>query len=144
MNKRLLKKIRLACSLSQEELARALGVSTKTIYRWESGESSPSRQSIKDLAKYLYPRSKSIMPISVYSKFCTLRRDAIVEVGRAIRAGELIRLTTNIIKCADCDERATQYDHRDYTKPLFVDPVCQSCNFKRGFAVETLPHIWKV
>ena len=34
--------------------------------------------------------------------------------------------------CADCGEKAVEYDHRDYTKPLAVDPVCRSCNTKRG------------
>ena len=31
--------------------------------------------------------------------------------------------------------RATQYDHRDYNKPLEVTPVCPSCNGKRGAAI---------
>jgi len=34
--------------------------------------------------------------------------------------------------CMDCGEPATQWDHRDYFKPLDVDPVCQPCNMKRG------------
>ena len=34
--------------------------------------------------------------------------------------------------CADCGEQATEYDHRDYTKPLEVDAVCKLCHKKRG------------
>lgn len=34
--------------------------------------------------------------------------------------------------CVDCGKRAHDYDHRDYSKPLEVEPVCRSCNLKRG------------
>jgi hypothetical protein len=37
--------------------------------------------------------------------------------------------------CVDCGARAEHYDHRDYHKPLDVQPVCRSCNFHRGPAV---------
>lgn len=37
-----LKALRRARSLSQEALARELGVSVRTVARWERGESSPS------------------------------------------------------------------------------------------------------
>jgi DNA-directed RNA polymerase subunit RPC12/RpoP len=33
--------------------------------------------------------------------------------------------------CVDCCEPAQCLDHRDYTKPLEVEPVCLSCNFYR-------------
>ena len=36
------------------------------------------------------------------------------------------------IKCVDCGEIATCYDHRNYYKPLDVEPVCYSCNQQRG------------
>ncbi len=32
----------------------------------------------------------------------------------------------------DCGEPAECFDHRDYTKPLQVDPVCNQCNIERG------------
>ena len=38
-------------------------------------------------------------------------------------------------KCVDCGANATDYDHRDYNKPLDVEPVCRSCNIRRGNAV---------
>jgi len=42
------------------------------------------------------------------------------------------------VKCTDCDNKAQVYDHREYSKPLEVDPVCKSCNMKRGPAIEVL------
>jgi hypothetical protein len=39
--------------------------------------------------------------------------------------------------CCDCGADAKNYDHRDYTKPLEVDPVCFSCNYKRGPALDS-------
>lgn len=144
LSRKLLRRIRANCGLSQEQLAQELGVSAKTIYRWERGESSLSSDSFKSLARFLYPRSASILPPSVYSEFCELRRNAADLVRRAIKKGELVKLSTGDVGCADCGSAATQYDHRDYTKPLSVDAVCQSCNFRRGIALATLPRIWKV
>ncbi len=34
--------------------------------------------------------------------------------------------------CTDCGEQARFYDHRDYSKPMMVEPVCWSCNIRRG------------
>lgn len=34
--------------------------------------------------------------------------------------------------CVDCGAQALDYDHRDYNKPLEVEPVCRPCNKKRG------------
>ncbi len=39
----LVKEIRRQLSLSQEDLARALGVSFATVNRWENGKSQPSK-----------------------------------------------------------------------------------------------------
>lgn len=39
--------------------------------------------------------------------------------------------------CADCGAQAEQYEHRDYNKPLDVEPICKSCNTKRGSATWT-------
>lgn len=38
-------------------------------------------------------------------------------------------------QCTDCDVQATEYDHRDYNKPLDVAPVCHKCNLRRGRAI---------
>lgn len=55
-------------------------------------------------------------------------------VAAAIRVGFLPHPTS--CKCADCGMQATEYDHRDYNKPLEVEPVCRSCNFARGPAIQ--------
>ena len=51
-------------------------------------------------------------------------------VRRAVKRGELQPATA--FACVDCGKPAQCYDHRDYSKPLDVVPVCHSCNHKRG------------
>ena len=43
-----------------------------------------------------------------------------------------IKPITESTKCVDCGKPAEMYDHRDYYKPLEVNPVCRTCNTKRG------------
>lgn len=57
-------------------------------------------------------------------------RCATAKVHGAIKRGKLPSPKT--LTCADCGGHATEYDHRDYSKPLVVEPVCHSCNQKRG------------
>lgn len=52
------------------------------------------------------------------------------EVARAIALGRLLPATS--FRCADCPAWADEWDHRDYSRPLAVDPVCRSCNCQRG------------
>lgn len=52
------------------------------------------------------------------------------KVRRAIARGQLMPVAGKT--CVDCGAQATVYDHRDYSKPLDVQPVCRSCNMKRG------------
>lgn len=51
-------------------------------------------------------------------------------VAKAIRDGYLARPST--LTCIDCGQPAEVYDHRDYNKPLTVEPVCHACNLNRG------------
>jgi hypothetical protein len=61
-------------------------------------------------------------------------------VCRAIKRGDLPHLTDSIVTCVDCKvRRATNYEHRDYAKPLEVDPVCRTCNVLRGPAQISRP-----
>lgn len=55
---------------------------------------------------------------------------AISEVSKAVKRGELVPATHFV--CTDCGAPATEYEHRNYRRPLDVDPVCRSCNIKRG------------
>lgn len=56
---------------------------------------------------------------------------AMYAVSRAIKKGDLPKLD-GTIACVDCGKPACDYDHRDYSKPLQVEPVCRSCNLLRG------------
>lgn len=53
-------------------------------------------------------------------------------VWTAVWQGNLPNLRWEDVPCVDCNKRAQHWDHRDYLKPLEVDPVCASCNKKRG------------
>lgn len=54
----------------------------------------------------------------------------------AVQMGRLPNLKEKFVRCADCDARAIEYDHRRYSEPLNVDPVCRAHNMKRGFALD--------
>lgn len=61
------------------------------------------------------------------------RAHAAVQAG--VRNGLLPSLKAGEYACTDCGGVACEYDHRDYSRPLEVAPVCKSCNRKRGTAV---------
>ena len=58
---------------------------------------------------------------------------AMAKVRTAVRRGDLEHISSQL--CVDCGSQAKHYDHRDYDKPLDVEPVCISCNHKRGKAL---------
>lgn len=62
------------------------------------------------------------------------QHQAYTYVRAAIKADVLPDLTLGVYACVDCGGVATQYEHRDYRFPLVVEPVCKSCNLKRGRA----------
>lgn len=62
------------------------------------------------------------------------RWKAIAEVRKAIRRGALRH--PKLLLCVDCGRQAFDYDHRDYSRPLMVAPVCRRCNVLRGPASE--------
>lgn len=51
-------------------------------------------------------------------------------VAKAIRSGDLPH--PRGLVCVDCAGEAVEYDHRDYSLPLVVQPVCRKCNARRG------------
>ena len=85
------------------------------------------------------PKIKSSLCVGC---FYFARKTAAFIVHRAVCLGVLKRLSKAKVPCRDCGARAIHYDHRDYGKPLKVDPTCQSCNFKRGTAKLTV-HSYK-
>ena len=54
------------------------------------------------------------------------------DIHKDVKRGILPRPST--LNCVDCGNAAHGYDHRDYSKPLDVVPVCRSCNKIRGAA----------
>lgn len=76
-------------------------------------------------------------PIAVYADIDRIRNKAHALVRKAVLAGEL-RALNGTINCVDCGAPAVCYDHRSYSKPLDVQPVCKSCNKRRGHAVDVL------
>lgn len=76
--------------------------------------------------------------LPMFNTYCSVRGllgggFAGARVNRAVREGILPHPTK--LRCADCRGPATQYEHRDYNKPLAVDPICRSCNCRRGPAI---------
>ncbi len=61
------------------------------------------------------------------------QRLAMGYVKMAKENGDLPQITGDTA-CVDCGKGAFCYDHRDYTRPLEVVPVCRGCNAQRGHA----------
>lgn len=59
----------------------------------------------------------------------------------AVKRGRLQPART--FNCTDCGAPAVCYDHRDYNKPLDVQPVCHKCNVNRGAAIPWDGTPWK-
>lgn len=60
-------------------------------------------------------------------------------VAQAVEGGFLPSLKAGDFACSDCAARAVVYDHRDYSRPLDVEPVCAICNALRGRAKPVTP-----
>lgn len=58
------------------------------------------------------------------------QREAKKRIFVEVRAGRLKKASE--FKCYLCGVQAQCYDHRDYSKPLDVRPVCRMCNYKLG------------
>lgn len=75
------------------------------------------------------------------SPYCYMHSALVIDVQRKIRR-EIVKAirhgvipNAKTLTCVDCGEPAFDYDHRDYTKPLAVEPVCRRCNQMRGPAL---------
>ncbi len=66
-----------------------------------------------------------------------IRKEAYVVLKAAIRRGDVPPIDGEM-RCSDCDQAADFYDHRNYFRPLDVDPICKPCNNRRG---QGLPHL---
>ena len=61
---------------------------------------------------------------------------AIQVVSDAKRRGDIPKADT--LTCVDCGAPASVYDHRDYSKPMAIKPVCRACNVFRGPALSSV------
>jgi len=68
-----------------------------------------------------------------YMDFLRGASEAQAAVSYAIGTGALLPPTS--FRCVDCGGPASQYDHRDYGRPLDVIPVCRRDNLRRGPAI---------
>lgn len=66
----------------------------------------------------------------VHHEYIRLKRRASYQLRKVILRGDIPHPYT--LLCVDCRRPARGYDHRDYTKPLDVVPVCTRCNVLRG------------
>jgi hypothetical protein len=67
--------------------------------------------------------------------FCSVLREMYAaKAGGALTNAYIWRglPRASTLKCLDCGAPAAAYDHRDYDKPLEVEPVFRKCNVKRG------------
>ena len=69
-------------------------------------------------------------PCTLVRAKCSGRATASSLLQREIRAGRI--RPAKEFQCVDCGVPAQAYDHRDYSKPLDVQPVCNGCNVRRG------------
>lgn len=94
------------------------------------------RVSARDNARYerlrLDPsfRAKCVASSRAHANKYPLAIAARVFVGCHVKAGTIP--AARLLACVDCGKPARDYDHRDYTKPLEVEPTCRSCNRLRG------------
>ena len=109
----------LSQGVPRKVIAARLGISRQRLNQIESEEKGRDR-----LRSFLY------------ATWVRGTYHAKLVVDAAKRAGELQPVSG---PCMDCGKPATCYDHRDYNHPLAVDPVCRSCNGKRG---PGLPKRW--
>jgi hypothetical protein len=74
-----------------------------------------------------------------YKEILKAQVPAVSAVNKAVKSGFLAKPATQL--CVDCGKQAAYYDHRDYRKPLDVEPVCRSCNRKRGHALDVVERL---
>ncbi len=57
-----LRMLREKAGLTPEQVAEALGVKPRTVYRWESMQTDPSIEQLAELAEVLAVRIRTLMP----------------------------------------------------------------------------------
>lgn len=141
--------IRKNLGLSQLEFGRLLGVSGRTVSRWETGSTTPTALALASLAWKLNGKASAAFPASVWDEYLRLQGKACGQTTLRTRRkadGPLPVIARHsskrgAVQCRDCPADATHYDHRDYLSDD-VEAVCQSCNSRRGLALNTFLNHW--
>jgi hypothetical protein len=63
-------------------------------------------------------------------EYFAMRKWANEKVFQAMSKGFLSKPSN--FKCKDCNRQAQEWEHRNYSRPFFIEPVCHRCNTKRG------------
>ena len=66
-----------------------------------------------------------------YCKECAAKLGSVGTQVKRIMVSAGVKLESGMV-CVDCGRLAEMYDHRYYSRPLDVEPVCRGCNRRRG------------
>lgn len=84
--------------------------------------------------------SKSLKSKLYVAKYCPECRTALAEIRSDVRKimGDAKLPPATAFPCVDCGKPAKEYDHRYYSLPLEIEPVCVLCNQRRGPALDAV------
>jgi len=126
-------------------LAKRLDISRQHIWAILTGISQPGKDLLIALGletRVQVVRTRRVDNVRIHTppsierrRYLTAANKAYWFVQKAILKGQLPSLRKTPTPCVDCGRRATAYDHRDYSRPTDVEPVCSRCNQKRGPAM---------
>lgn len=147
--------IKKACQIcgNQTKLAAMIGVSLHTVNQWVNGHKKITLENailieaatgqgvfVEEIMPHIdLSLLRTRPPINTGSQKTTDFSQALkvhkghLYIKKAVKDGYLPRPAT--LLCLDCGCPAQVYDHRDYNRPLDVEPVCHACNVKRGPAL---------
>lgn len=101
-----LKKLRLDAGLTHEQLAEAIGVNTKQIWRYESGHTDPSSTIVRKLATVLFVSTDYLLDLSS-NPMGRLNKSDLTEYEQEIiflyRRGDLIEAIKTILSDRDVE-----------------------------------------
>lgn len=150
--------VRQLWRVSVSAVAREVGLNSKTVYKIRHGLKKPDAELLSKLQEAI-EKCKDVVPSRLAKTHCVtcgekkpsgahplVQRcdachkefsDAMFAANRAIaRERKCGRIApASRFACVDCGDKALDYDHRDYSKPLDVEPVCRACNLRRGPAL---------
>ena len=119
----MLQKLLHKAGLRHSDVAEHIGVSASAVGHYCTGRRLLDYKAAIEVSEVLASHERGSQ------KIASLARSM---VAAAIKSGVLPSLKAGDVACADCGAVADRYDHRNYARPLEVDPVCATCNQLRG------------